>query len=751
MDVDSQKESRRPMLSAIMFTDIKGFSGKMQKSESATMLLLEIHNRIVSESVERHAGTVVKTIGDAFLVKFDSVVSAVECAVEVQAALHEYNKDRADNDKILVRIGIHFGEIFVTESDVFGNGVNIASRIQSIADPGGLFISESAFDQVKSKTEIHAHNLGVVELKNIREKIRVYRIEIPSTSNNRSHFTILTERTRNALKRRKVQYLITVAASIILTVLVLRLWPTNATRIHTIAVLPIKNLADSTLEYVADGITEDLVNTLTTVRGIRVSTKEGSFYFKQSDLSLGGIASELGVQAILTGTMRNQDGGLSFDFELDDATADHSIWSGRYNGTLNDIVWLRREIVSQVAARLHFHEVERDTSLTSEVFSLYLRGLYEMRKRRREDNYIALSNLSLVVKKDSLFVSGIVALAGCQLAMVEHDWDRNRDWLVEASESCDKAIQLDSSISEPYALLGRIRSMQGNTEDAMGYFERALNLNPYDVTALTLLGEQYAFRLNDPVKAIQYFIRASQVNPMDHVLATNLAIGYGMLGNYPECINNFRHALRLHPTDDWVWQNLGVAYEKVTMIDSAMFAYTTAVKLNPANAEARQDLTSLYCFTGQFSKADSTLREGLRLDKSDYSLWYALGISESLLGQQRSAAESWKQGLSAVDHELRRTAKSGQATLYEGLFLARLRRTKEAEKIALDLARDTTDSDLVIGLSRLYAVLDKKELMLKWFARAKSMSSDFDEAYIRSTMDFQAFRNDSALMELGRK
>lgn len=253
---NAQEGTRK--LAAIMFTDIKDFSKKMQKNEAATMRMLNLHNEMMNDAVNRNGGSIIKTIGDAYLVSFDSVVSATLCAVEAQQAFYQHNtKVHSDDERIDVRIGVHLGDIIVKDKDVFGDGVNIASRIQSIAEVGGVNISDSVYQQVRNKISIRVLNLGVPQLKGIEQRIRVYQVIVVPTDKSRGKIASEIFVLRTILKRKKTRRFLGIG--FVSTVVVVLAWIyllAPAPPPNSLAILPFKNLGDPANEYIADGFSQ---------------------------------------------------------------------------------------------------------------------------------------------------------------------------------------------------------------------------------------------------------------------------------------------------------------------------------------------------------------------------------------------------------------------------------------------------------------------------------------------------------------
>jgi len=410
-NLESEKGVRK--LCAIMFTDIKDFSGKMQRDEVSTMRMLGIHNRMMTEAVHKYGGVVVKTIGDAFLVTFDSVVSAAQCAVEVQQSFLQYNSQiRNEDEKISVRIGVHLGDVFVKENDVFGDGVNIASRVQSIAEVGGVNISESVYQQVRMKLNIKVLNLGVPQLKGIDQPIKVYQIIVIPTDKASGKFATNLYVAKTILKRKKTKKRIAFGFGIIAILAALYFFifapepPPNS-----LAIIPFDYQGDAQFEYLADGFTDDILSSLQKMKHIKVLSSGSTIRYKKTQKLEDDIAKELGVRYLLRGSLALRGDDLTIRFRLVDPYEQTDVLNRDYDKSKRDLSKIRSEILRQVVS-LFESQVQGEYVPKPEAYEHFMSGLEYDRRERKEDNQLAIAELTQAIEKDPNFIPAYIKLAG---------------------------------------------------------------------------------------------------------------------------------------------------------------------------------------------------------------------------------------------------------------------------------------------------------------------------------------------------
>ncbi len=429
-------ENRR--LAAIMFTDIVGFSRQMGANEARTLRLLDTHNRIIRQALAEHHATVIKTVGDAFLVDFPSVVHAVQCAQQIQAQFHTHNVEKEPPEQIHVRIGIHLGDIVQREGDVFGDGVNVASRLQGLAEPDTICISHKVYEEVETKLSLGTViSLGRPQLKNIAQRFGVYLLLPEQSRGLRQAF----QARRLKLSRRLgVAHLfwpaLTLAGLVLIvgTVFTVRylslsnpspqhltLSPQEALPLPdkpSIIVLPFANMSrDSEQEYFSDGITEDLTSNLSKISSLFVIARNSAFIYKGKAVKVQDVSREMGVRYVLEGSVRKADNQVRITAQLIDATTGEHLWSERFDRPFKDVFALQDEIgqkiVTTLKLQLTLEEqgwVVRKTTDNLEAYDVVLRGMESFSRLTKESTIQARQMFEKALELDSQYAQAYVWL-----------------------------------------------------------------------------------------------------------------------------------------------------------------------------------------------------------------------------------------------------------------------------------------------------------------------------------------------------
>src|SRR5262245_59861563 len=397
-DPSSTAHAENRRLAAIMFTDIVGFSRQMGADEARTMQLLALHNQILQQAVSTHKGTVIKTIGDAFLVDFPSVVNAVQCAQQVQAQLRAHNVEKESAEQIQVRIGIHLGDIIQQDGDVFGDGVNIAARLQALAEPDTICISQKVYEEVEKKVALGAVlSLGRPKLKNIAQRFQVYLLLLEQPKGLRQALHV--QRLKLSRRVQSVVFvLVFVSVALVVGLIAVQylsfLTPNthHVTRITpeslplpdkpSIIVLPFTNMSnDPDTEYFSDGITEDITSDLSRISSLFVIARISAFTYKGKAMKVQEVSREMGVGYVLEGSVRKADNEVRVTAQLIDATTGEHLWAERYDRPLKDIFALQDEIVQKIVTTLKLQltlqeqgYIVRKHTASLEAYDAYLRG-----------------------------------------------------------------------------------------------------------------------------------------------------------------------------------------------------------------------------------------------------------------------------------------------------------------------------------------------------------------------------------------
>jgi len=538
-----------------MFTDMVGYTALTQSNESLALEVLDRHNSLLRPLFLKFRGREIKTIGDAFLIEFDSALDAVNCAVEIQRALHEYNRTAAEDRKIRVRIGVHLGDVIHQRHDVFGDAVNITSRIEPLADPEGICISEQVFDQVRNKIALPIVRLGPTTLKNIRFAVDVYRVALP--------------------------------------------WkgpapgpePAPEASPQRLAVLPLANIAaEPGNEYFADGLTEELITLLSQLRELRVIARTSVMQYKSTSKPISQIGAELGVNSVLEGSVRKADRRIRVSLQLIDVKTQEHVWADTFDRDLTDIFQIQTEIAERTAGALRIQLVGRDAesirktpTKSSSAHDLFLKGVFASRQWSRTGVEQALEYFERATRADPDF-SAAYSAWGSVCLLASGTFLPYREAVPRAKELVERALKLDPDSSEAHAARGNL-SLQGDLDwsTAEREYRQAISLNPSNVEA------HYWYGM---------------------LLVT--------VQRFDEAKEEFRTAIQLDPLMTFYWNWLVVSHSLSGDSDSAVVLAELQRDRDPASVLNHLQLAQMYARAGRMRDAAKEIdRSSGPLDRED--------------------------------------------------------------------------------------------------------------------------------------
>ena len=471
-------------LAAILAADVVGYSRMMEGDEAGTLATLKARRReVLDPLVARHQGRIFKVIGDGVLVEFGSAVNAMECAIDLQQGMAAANRGQAEDRQIVLRIAINLGDVLVEGSDLYGEGVNIAARLEAIAQPGSIIISGTAYDHIKSKVKVGFVDLGAQSLKNIAEPVRTYRVmDAPSVA---------------------------IAA------------PQMGTDMPSIAVLPFANMSgDPGQEYFSDGITEDITTELSRFRSLSVIARHSSFAFKGKAVTVQQIGRELDVEFVLEGSVRRAGSRVRITAQLIDAQTSAHIWAERLDRDMDDLFAMQDEvterIVTTIATRLERTEQERAGRRQPEAMRAYD---YILRARAIVSETAEANHQSraLYEKAVALEPKSILALTGIAWTHVI-DWqscwsDPAEDDMERAYKLARQALALDSADYRVHLLLGYLQVHRRQLAEALTHYQQAMTLNSNDADGAAHMGGLF-IDMGRFSEALDWYQRAVRLNPL---------------------------------------------------------------------------------------------------------------------------------------------------------------------------------------------------------------------------------------------
>jgi TolB-like protein/class 3 adenylate cyclase len=487
-------------LAAVLAADVAGYSRLMAANEEGTLARLKaVRKALVDPAIASHRGRIVKTTGDGMLVEFASAVDAVRSAVEVQRSMAEQNAVVPQDQMIQFRIGIHVGDIIIDDNDIFGDGVNIAARLEGIAEPGGVCLSDDAYRQIRGKVEIACDDLGPQTLKNIAEPMRAWRVQL----GGQSSATV------------KPASLVGQAPTLAL--------PDKP----SIAVLPFQNMSgDPEQEYFADGIVEDIITALSRFGQLFVIARNSSFTYKGRAVDVKQVGRELGVRYVLEGSVRKAAKRIRITGQLIDATTGAHVWADRFEGGLDDIFDLQDQVtatvIGQLAPTLEKAEIERAKRKSTEnldAYDYHLRGFAKFYQNTKQSTDEALALFHKAIELDPEFAAAYGMAARCYAVRKINGWvtDRTHE-VAEVTHLAGRAVELGKDDAIALCTAGfALAYVGGNLDFGAALVDRAISLNPNLAIAWSFGGMVRNY-LGEPTKAIEYFLEQSVLALVTRVL-----------------------------------------------------------------------------------------------------------------------------------------------------------------------------------------------------------------------------------------
>jgi len=547
------EERAKRKLSAILSADVKGYSRLMGEDELATVRTLEAYREMIAEVIRNYSGRVIDSPGDNVLAEFSSVVDAVESAVEIQKELKAKNAELSEDRRMEFRIGINLGDVIEEGERIYGDGVNIAARIESLAEGGGICISGTGFDQVENKLELEFEYLGEQSVKNINKAVRVYRVKMESSLSG-------VEMSQELPLPDK----------------------------PSIAVLPFVNMSDDPKqEYFSDGVAEEIITALSKVPEMFVIARNSTFIYKGKSVNVQQVGRELGVRYVLEGSVRRDGERVRITAQLIDTKTQHHLWAERYDRDLKDIFSLQDEITMKILLALQLKltegeqaRLESKTTDNMEAYLKFLQGRSYAYHWNREDSFIAKQISEEVIKLEPKFAPAYTLLGHIHLMHIWFGWSKSPvQSIQQARELAQKALELDESLPHAHALLGHIYALARQHEKAIEEVEKAIALDPNSAEWHVWLGG---------------------------------ALFYG--GRPEEAISSINKAIRLNPyPSSWYLMNLGHAYRGSGRYEEAIHAYKKALRIEPMNLFARTGLVATYILQERKEQAHVEAAEVLRV------------------------------------------------------------------------------------------------------------------------------------------
>ena len=550
------KERAKRKLSAILSADVKGYSRLMEEDELGTISTLQAYREMITEVIRNYNGRVVDSPGDNLLAEFPSVVDAVECALEIQMELKAKNEELPENRRMEFRIGINLGDVIQEGERIYGDGVNIAARIEGLADAGGICISRNSYEQIKGKLKIGYEYLGEHTLKNIGEPVGVYRVQTEAEDG--------VEKLSSEIKL-----------------------PDKP----SIAVLPLVSMSeDPNLEYFSDGISDQVIAGLSRSPDLFVISRSSMFTYKGKPVKVQQVSKELGVRYVLEGSVQRSGDQVRISAQLIDANTGGHLWSERYDRDLKDIFALQDEITLSIMSALQVKltgQVDYTAKGTRnlEAYIKFLKAREHLYGGTPEDYFFARQVSEEAIALDPEYPSPYVVLAWTYMMDAMLGTSKSpRKSMGEAFNLAQKVLAMDESSAGAHALLGNVHLFRRDHEKAIAELEEAVALNPNYTEGLMFLADTLQFT-GRPLEAIPLFKKAMDLNPLDQKFQSwclhGLARAYLDMGQHEESISILKKALLIRPN---VWafhMDLAANYSLLGREEEARAAAAELLRIQP--------------------------------------------------------------------------------------------------------------------------------------------------------------------------
>ena len=587
-------------LTAILSADVEGYSRLMGDDEQATVRTLTSYREVLSTLIQQHNGKVLDSPGDNLLAEFVSVVDAVQCAVAVQKEISARNDQLPENRRMQFRIGINLGDVIQEKERIYGDGVNIAARLEGLANPGGICISKTAFDQIESKLPYGYEFLGDQTVKNIAKPVSAYRVLMEP------RVTVAGEPEKEKRSPVRRMPILVGAVVVLVSVIAAGIWqfyarlpsvePASVEKMAyplpdkpSIAVLPFTNLSgDPNQEYLSDGLTEEIITALSKTPKLFVIARNSVFAYKGKSVKVAQISEELGVRYVLEGSVRKAGDRVRITAQLIDATTGHHLWAERYDRGLKDIFDLQDEITLKmiIALQVKLTDGQQARLLAKgtnnlDAYLKLLQGREQFYRMNKEDNALGRQLIEEAIALDPDYANAYAYLASTHMIDAWLGSSKSpRGSLTQAIELAQKAIALDESDANAHGLLGYLYMMIRQHEKAIAVGERAVALDPNSANAHAWLGNNL-YWAGRPEDAIPLILKAIRFNPIP-------------------------------PT--WCLFTLGMAYRETGRYEEAISACKRALHREPNNLIAQIVLVATYSVCGREQEARAEAAEVLRID-----------------------------------------------------------------------------------------------------------------------------------------
>ncbi len=593
-------------LAAIMFTDIVGYTATMQADEQKAVAVIKHYNSSLEKLVHQYNGQVLNYYGDGSLCIFSNAPDAANCSLDLQ-------KELKNNPGVPLRIGLHIGEVFFEDEKALGNGVNVASRIQSLGQENTILVSGEFYDKIKNNLSFSAVSLGQFEFKDVAEPLEVFALS------NEGLFIPKRNRMQGKLKKKSGKRRFVIAASLIVLFCAacFFIYKTIFTGMiasgsseQSIAVLPFVDMsAAKDQEYFSDGMSEELLNLLSKIPDLKVISRTSSFYFKGKNEDVRKIGEHLGVANLLEGSIRKSGNKIRITAQLIEVRNGTHLWSETYDREMQDVFVIQDEISKMIVDILKITLVEKQGNQLAgsftknpEAYEDYLKGRYHWNTRTEEGIQKSIGYYEDAIKRDSNYAAAYAGLADTYLTLYDYGLMSIDESTSKAKEAAQRALKINGMLAEAHNSLAHIDLHEWKWKSAEEGFQRAIELNPNYVLAhhwyalcLTAIGKSK--------EAVNEMKKARELNPLSTRINGDLGMAYLAAGEYDKAIEQEQKTMELNPSAEGPFWIRGMAYQQKKMFGQAIKDYRHALELSPGDPDYLAALGHAYASGGDAAAA----------------------------------------------------------------------------------------------------------------------------------------------------
>lgn len=627
-------------LAAIMFTDIVGYTALMGEDEHKAFELLQKNRNLQKPIIEKYNGRWIKELGDGVIATFNTVSDAVYAAKEIQEQCKE-------TGEFSLRIGIHQGEIVFQNDDVFGDTVNICSRIQVLAPVGGILISEHVYKNISNNRTIKTQFWGEEVLKHVREPVRIYEI-VDKTSVTETQLRTIDQR-RKTKKVFSIKWLaLTGIIILLLAALGFGYWSyskRNTNQISSIAILPFENRStDPDTEYLSDGLAESLIYRLSQLPNLKVSPSSSVIRFKGKETDIQKIGDELGVTAMMFGRIVQRGDNLTISVELVDVRNTKLLWGEQYQRKTSELLATQREIANEIAQKLHLKLSGDERGLTkhftnnNEAYQLYLKGRYHFAKRTKVDMLRSIEYFQQSIRLDPNFALSYASIAECYNQMPSYPYLSSKESFPQAKDAAQRALKIDPTLSEAHTALANYFAIyEWNWAEAERAFKRAIEFNHSNSDAHFRYGQFYLSPLGRHDEAITELKQAVELEPLSLIMNAVFAEVYTFARHKDQALEQAHKTYDLEPNFPVGGFALGLAYISNGMYEKAIDLSKKVLQSDSTSQFMLQVAGYSYAKTGRRGMAEEVIRRFKNLSKSQYVMSYFVAVIYAALGDNDKA------------------------------------------------------------------------------------------------------------------